>query len=69
VAALRPADRELARNGFGERHAPVFIQSFETGNLRKLDPLTDVRLVQLVDCEGAPFDLRPSATPGPTPIW
>jgi glycerophosphoryl diester phosphodiesterase len=34
----------------------VFIQSFETANLRQLDRRTDLPLVQLLDCTGAPYD-------------
>jgi glycerophosphoryl diester phosphodiesterase len=40
----------------------VLIQSFETGNLRKLHTMTDVRLIQLLDAEGAPFDLTDGRT-------
>src|SRR5215213_7822724 len=58
-----PLLRELRGNGFGERGAPVFIQSFETGNLRQLDRRTDLRLVQLADCQGAPFDLKAAGDP------
>jgi glycerophosphoryl diester phosphodiesterase len=43
--------RILRRNGLDRRRAPVFVQSFETGNLRRLDRRLDVRLVQLF---GAP---------------
>ncbi|MCI4062857.1 glycerophosphodiester phosphodiesterase [Micromonospora sp. R77] len=46
----------LRRNGLTHRNDPVFIQSFETANLRKLDGLTDVRLVQLMDATGRPYD-------------
>ena len=38
--------------------SPVFVQSFETGNLKQLNRMTSVRLVQLVDCSGAPVRLR-----------
>ncbi len=58
--------RALTRAGWNHRHAPVFIQSFETANLRYLRSRTQVRLVQLVDADGtapdgtityaAPFD-------------
>ena len=58
-----PLLRELEANGFGERPAPVFIQSFETGNLRELDTRTDLRLVQLIDCDGAPYDLVAAGDP------
>lgn len=56
----------LARAGWNHRNAPVFIQSFETANLRYLRTRTSVRLIQLVDADGlapdgtityaAPFD-------------
>lgn len=39
----------LQRHGWNRRDAPVFIQSFEPGNLRALRAKTTVRLVQLVD--------------------
>jgi glycerophosphoryl diester phosphodiesterase len=42
--------------GFRGREAPVFLQSFETGNLRHLRTLTDLPLVQLLDVDGHPWD-------------
>ena len=53
----------LESNGFRGRPAPAYIQSFETGNLRDLDEMTDVRLVQLINCTGAPYDLVASGDP------
>ncbi|HEV7912381.1 MAG TPA: glycerophosphodiester phosphodiesterase [Albitalea sp.] len=41
----------LQRAGWNHRHAPVFIQSFETANLKYLRTKTSVRLVQLVDAD------------------
>ncbi|HEY0858109.1 MAG TPA: glycerophosphodiester phosphodiesterase [Albitalea sp.] len=41
----------LQRAGWNHRHAPVFIQSFETANLKYLRSKTSVRLVQLVDAD------------------
>jgi glycerophosphoryl diester phosphodiesterase len=41
--------RALDRNGLNRRKAPVFVQSFETGNLRALDDVLRVPLVQLLD--------------------
>lgn len=38
----------LQAHGLDRREAPVFIQSFESANLRALRPRTQVRLVQLV---------------------
>lgn len=46
----------LATAGWTERDAPVFIQSFEVDNLKMLRGQTRVRLIQLVDAEGAPAD-------------
>jgi glycerophosphoryl diester phosphodiesterase len=38
----------LGKYGWNDRAAPVFIQSFETGNLRELRKRTTVRLIQLL---------------------
>jgi len=65
-----PLERKLVKTldkaGLNHRRSPVFIQSFETGNLKRLDKLTPVRLVQLIDANDvnpdgsldytAPFD-------------
>lgn len=53
----------LRANGLDHRGSPVFIQSFETGNLKQLDRRTDLPIVQLVDCAGAPYDLRSAGDP------
>jgi glycerophosphoryl diester phosphodiesterase len=45
----------LTRVGWNRADAPVFIQSFEVANLRRLKSQTDVRLVQLV-AAGSPAD-------------
>ena len=42
----------LEARGWTDRDAPVFIQSFETGNLRDLRKQTGVRLIQLLEAEG-----------------
>jgi len=42
-----PLLRTLDKYGWNSREAPVFIQSFETGNLRALRKQTKVRLIQL----------------------
>jgi glycerophosphoryl diester phosphodiesterase len=39
----------LEKHGWNRRDAPVFIQSFESENLKDLRKLTSVRLIQLVD--------------------
>jgi glycerophosphoryl diester phosphodiesterase len=46
----------LDRHGYAGREAPIFIQSFETENLRTLRSMTELPLVQLVAATGAPFD-------------
>ena len=48
----------LRREGWSKRNAPVFIQSFEQSNLKLLNRLTPVRLVQLVDAN----DVAPDGT-------
>ena len=48
----------LRREGWSKRSAPVFIQSFEQSNLKLLNRLTPVRLVQLVDAN----DVAPDGT-------
>lgn len=47
----------LADHGWNDAQAPVYIQSFETHNLRYLATITRVRLVQLLDSGGQPWDL------------
>lgn len=46
----------LARHGWQSRRDPVFIQSFETANLRELRGKTRLHLIQLVNASGAPYD-------------
>jgi glycerophosphoryl diester phosphodiesterase len=48
----------LRRAGWNDPRAPVFIQSFEQSNLKRLNRLTGVRLVQLVDAN----DVNPDGT-------
>ena len=48
----------LTRHGWNHRHAPVFIQSFETANLKYLRSHTSVRLIQLVDAD----DVKPDGS-------
>ena len=42
---------QLSEAGYGGEDAPVFIQSFDAEPLRRLDAMTDLRLVQLVAAE------------------
>ena len=47
---------ELEKAGWNRSDAPVFIQSFEVNNLKRLHAQTNVRLIQLIDASGAPAD-------------
>jgi glycerophosphoryl diester phosphodiesterase len=51
----------LGRAGYRAKSDPVFIQSFEAGNLEALRPRTELRLIQLMAAEGGPPD-RPSTS-------
>jgi len=48
--------RELHAAGWTTPDAPVFIQSFEVDNLRRIAGLTRLRLIQLLDATGGPAD-------------
>jgi glycerophosphoryl diester phosphodiesterase len=56
----RPLLAALANAGWTTASAPVFIQSFETGNLKALKSQTGVRLIQLIDsgtsADGVSYD-------------
>ena len=47
----------LSRYGYQTEADPVFIQSFEVGNLKAIRATSRLRLIQLVDAEGGPADL------------
>ncbi|HEU4961333.1 MAG TPA: glycerophosphodiester phosphodiesterase [Sphingomonas sp.] len=51
-----PLVEALDAAGWRTAAAPVFIQSFEVENLRKLRAMTGVRLIQLIEDRGAPAD-------------
>ena len=51
----------LREHHLDSREAPVFIQSFEAGNLRELSKKTSVRLIQLLDTD-TPRDLTDIAS-------
>jgi glycerophosphoryl diester phosphodiesterase len=55
--------KALKRNGLNRRTAPVFIQSFEQSNLRQLNSMTPVRLVQLVDANDTDANGNPTYAP------
>ena len=46
----------LHKNGYIESSAPIFIQCFEPGTLRKLRTKTKLKLVLLIDETGQPYD-------------
>jgi glycerophosphoryl diester phosphodiesterase len=48
--------KALAQAGYSRATDPVFIQSFEVGNLRALHTMTKLRLVQLIEAGGHPAD-------------
>jgi glycerophosphoryl diester phosphodiesterase len=58
LALEDPLVAELEAAGLNHRLSRVVIQSFEVDNLRRLNQLTDVTLVQLIDCSGAPWDFK-----------
>lgn len=62
-----PLEQRLvaALHGFGwsDPEDPVFIQSFEVGNLKALRDMTGLRLVQLVSQRGRPADLTQAGDP------
>ncbi|MGN6691744.1 MAG: glycerophosphodiester phosphodiesterase [Sphingopyxis sp.] len=51
----------LEKYGYRGRTAPVFIQSFEVGNLKAIRARSDLPLIQLLDGDGGPAD-DPKAT-------
>jgi glycerophosphoryl diester phosphodiesterase len=53
----------LRANGLDRPGAKVFIQSFETANLKELNGKTGLPLVQLVDEAGAPHDVVVAGDP------
>jgi glycerophosphoryl diester phosphodiesterase len=55
--------RVLKRNGLNKRQSPVFIQSFEQSNLKQLNTMTSVRLVQLVDANDTDANGNPTYAP------
>jgi glycerophosphoryl diester phosphodiesterase len=51
-----PLVKILKANGWAQKDSPVFIQSFEVANLKELNKLIDVPLVQLLDAEDVALD-------------
>jgi glycerophosphoryl diester phosphodiesterase len=52
---------ELKAAGWDSADAPVFIQSFEVDNLKRLKTMTKVKLIQLMDASGGPADKATSS--------
>ncbi|MEO8248406.1 MAG: glycerophosphodiester phosphodiesterase [Burkholderiales bacterium] len=46
----------LEANGWSDRAAPVFVQSFEPSSLLRMRKRSSVRMVQLIEGAGGPFD-------------
>ncbi len=57
-----PLVEVLRRNGLDRKNAPVYVQSFETGNLKLLNRTLKVPIVQLLSSRGAPFDVGAAPT-------
>ena len=58
-----PMLQALRRHHLDRPNARVFVQSFETGNLRRLHQMTQLPLIQLIDASGAPYDLVQAGDP------
>ncbi len=62
-----PLERRLVRrldaHDLDSFRSKVFLQSFETRNLRMLNRMTSNKLVQLLDSSGAPYDFVASGDP------
>ena len=63
LAMEEPLVKELKAAGLNRSLDRVVIQSFEVGNLRQLNRVIDVRLVQLINCSGAPWDFVAGGDP------
>jgi glycerophosphoryl diester phosphodiesterase len=58
-----PLASTLRANGWDKKNSPVFVQSFEVGNLEDLNRMTDAPLVQLINATGKPWDFVVSGHP------
>ncbi|MGQ0778773.1 MAG: glycerophosphodiester phosphodiesterase [Pseudonocardiales bacterium] len=63
LALEPPLVRTLTHNGLNRPNAKVFVQSFETANLRALATELRVPLVQLIAGSGAPYDFTAAGDP------
>jgi glycerophosphoryl diester phosphodiesterase len=57
LAMEAPLVEALRRHDHDDVDAPVFLQSFEVGNLQALRGMTQAPLMQLMEAQGAPWDL------------
>ena len=64
LAMEAPLVATLARFGYEGAAAPVWLQSFEVGNLVALAGMTQLRRVQLIEDSGAPYDRVLAGDPG-----
>jgi glycerophosphoryl diester phosphodiesterase len=58
-----PLVATLNRNGYTRPSSKVFVQSFEVSNLKQLNRMTRVPLVQLIDAVGKPYDFVVAGDP------
>ncbi len=58
-----PLVATLSQNGYRSKRSPVFIQSFEVANLKELNRMTKVPIVQLISDVGKPYDFVLSGDP------
>lgn len=56
----KPLLAALHRHRLDRPGSRVFLQSFETGNLRRLNTMTRLPIIQLLDATGGPWDLKAS---------
>ena len=53
-----PLLKDITMAGLNSKTAPIFIQSFETQNLKRLAAKTEVKLIQLIDDAGGAWDTQ-----------
>jgi glycerophosphoryl diester phosphodiesterase len=56
LSTEKPLLETLNKNGYVDEKSPVFIQCFEPSTLKRFHEQTKIRLIQLVDEEGQPYD-------------
>ncbi|MDR2998676.1 MAG: esterase-like activity of phytase family protein [Microbacterium sp.] len=58
-----PLVAQLKANDVDSADAPVIVQSFEVANLKELNGLTNVKLAQLINSSGRPYDFTVAGDP------